>query len=134
MKSLLRSYLFHLAALYAVDVVLEESFSITGEWYNYFLAALVFTILNIILKPILRLLFFPITALTLGLFSLVINGAVFYLFLQLVPNISFLPWTFPGFSFYNFTVPSLELNLLGTIVAASLIVALITNFLAFLVK
>jgi len=40
-------------------------------------AAFVIGLLNAILKPILSLLFFPLTILTLGLFSLVINALMF---------------------------------------------------------
>ncbi|MFA5934036.1 MAG: phage holin family protein [Candidatus Paceibacterota bacterium] len=36
------------------------------------------TFINLIIKPILNLLTLPINILTLGLFSLVINGAIFY--------------------------------------------------------
>ncbi len=39
-------------------------------------AALVLGILNIFVKPILKILTFPITLLTLGLFSIIINGFI----------------------------------------------------------
>lgn len=41
-------------------------------------AALVIGLVNVLIKPILVLLTLPITILTLGLFILVINGALFY--------------------------------------------------------
>ncbi len=41
--------------------------------------AIVLGILNIIVKPILKILGFPLTVITLGLFSLIINAAVVYL-------------------------------------------------------
>ncbi len=41
--------------------------------------ALVFGVVNAILKPIAKLLSFPLMLLTLGLFTLVINGALFAL-------------------------------------------------------
>lgn len=42
-------------------------------------AAVALGILNTIIRPILKLLAFPITLLTLGLFALVINGFMFWL-------------------------------------------------------
>lgn len=42
------------------------------------------TILNIFVKPILQFLAFPVTLLTLGLFSLVINAAIVFLVAWLV--------------------------------------------------
>ena len=41
--------------------------------------AFVLGILNVTLRPILKLLSFPITLLTLGLFAFVVNGFVFWL-------------------------------------------------------
>ena len=49
-----------------------------------FVAAIVFGILNAILHPILSFLALPITFLTFGLFSLVINGFIFGLAALLV--------------------------------------------------
>jgi len=42
------------------------------------IAALVIGLVNMLIRPILVLLTLPITVLTLGLFILVINGALFY--------------------------------------------------------
>ncbi len=49
-------------------------------------AALVLGFLNAIVRPILVVLTFPITVLTLGLFYFVVNGAVFTLTSVLVPG------------------------------------------------
>jgi len=46
--------------------------------------ALVIGLLNAFLRPIVILLTLPVTVLTLGLFTLVINGLMFYLAAQLV--------------------------------------------------
>lgn len=51
------------------------------------LAALVLGVLNWTVKPILQILSLPITILTLGLFSLVINGIIISLLAYLVAGI-----------------------------------------------
>lgn len=51
------------------------------------LFALVLGIVNAIVKPIVQVLAIPITVLTLGLFSLVINLAMFYLAAGLLPGV-----------------------------------------------
>src|ERR1039457_4975591 len=43
------------------------------------LATVVIGLLNVFLRPIIVLLTLPVTILTLGLFTLVINGTIFYL-------------------------------------------------------
>lgn len=47
-------------------------------------ACLVF--INMVVKPIVTILTLPINILTLGLFSIVINGAFFWFVAQVVPN------------------------------------------------
>lgn len=48
------------------------------------LATLVIGLLNTFLRPLLILLTLPVTMMTLGLFTLVINGVIFYLSAHLV--------------------------------------------------
>jgi putative membrane protein len=50
------------------------------------LATLVIALLNVFLKPIIILLTLPVTLLTLGLFTFVINAIIFYLAAHLVPG------------------------------------------------
>ncbi len=51
--------------------------SVTG-WVGALVAALVLGIVNAILRPILVILTLPVQILTLGLFTLVINGLLFW--------------------------------------------------------
>ena len=51
------------------------------------LGALVLTLAQLTIKPILTLLTLPINILTLGLFSLVINGLIIWLMASIVPGI-----------------------------------------------
>lgn len=57
------------------------------------ISAAVFGILNALIKPILQVLAFPITFLTLGLFSLIINAIIFGLAAWLVTGFR-LRWGF----------------------------------------
>lgn len=54
-----------------------------GVWVKSFgsalLAALVIGLINVFLGPVLILLTFPVTLLTLGLFSFILNGFLFWL-------------------------------------------------------
>lgn len=56
------------------------------------IAALVLGLLNAIVRPILGFLSLPITILTLGLFSLVLNAFMFWLMAKLVPGIQATNW------------------------------------------
>ncbi|AQW21847.1 hypothetical protein PL11_007915 [Lentilactobacillus curieae] len=63
-----------------------------------FLAAFVLAFLNFLIKPLLTLFSLPITILTFGLFSLVINGIILELTSKIVG---------PGFEFSSFWVAML---------------------------
>jgi len=49
------------------------------QWWAYLIMAVIFTLVNALVKPILKLLTCPLILLTLGLFSLVINTLLFWL-------------------------------------------------------
>lgn len=69
-------------------------------------ASLVFAFVNIFVKPILHILSFPITFLTLGLFSFVINALMLSLTSALVG---------PGFQFSSFGITLLVSLLLSLV-------------------
>jgi putative membrane protein len=50
-------------------------------------------VVNAVVRPILLILTFPITVLTLGLFYLVVNGLAFGLAAALVPGFEIRSWT-----------------------------------------
>ncbi len=134
MKNILRIYLFHLFALLVVTELLKPGFSIGGGTQNFLLAALVISLLNVLLKPLLKILFLPITALTVGLFSFIIIIGVFYVFTRLVPEITIQTWNFPGYQLFGFEIVGFEMSMHLTLAIAALLVSLITNFLFFLIK
>ena len=70
-KLLLTTLTLLLVAKYVPGISVEG-------FYTALIAALILGILNIFVKPILFILTFPITVLTVGLFVLVINAALFW--------------------------------------------------------
>ena len=57
-----------------------------GSFYTALIAALVLGLINAIIRPFVKLLSLPITLLTLGLFSLVINALMFWLVSKIVKD------------------------------------------------
>jgi len=76
--SFIRTLIAHLiangVALYFVGEILSGKFAITGSWKGYFICALIFGILNGLVKPILKLLSLPFVLVSAGLFIFVINS------------------------------------------------------------
>ncbi len=78
-KSLILSILGNAAALYAAHQILGGDFALTGGWKGYAIAALIFGLLNGLLKPLIKVVAIPFILLTAGLFSLVINMGLVWL-------------------------------------------------------
>ncbi len=82
--SLIRSWLINAAALYATarllaGVRVDSPEALIG-------GALAIGLVNAVVRPILRVVTFPITVLTLGLFYFVLNGLMFQLAASLIPG------------------------------------------------
>lgn len=70
--------LINAAALWAA-IRLVPGISFEGEWWLLFIVALVFGILNAVIRPILWVLTLPFLLLTLGLFTFVLNAFMLWL-------------------------------------------------------
>lgn len=134
MKGLLGRYIFQLLGLWMCRELFGDAFVIYGGIRSYLIGGAVLALLNLLLKPILKLLFLPINAATLGLFSLIINAGVFFIFMKLVSGVSLSSWFFPGFTISMYHIPSQQFEFWGTLVVISATLSLITSFLLFLVK
>ena len=70
--------LINAAALW-VAVWLFDGLDFQGEWWKFLLVAVAFSLVNSYIRPILRILTFPISIVTLGLFLIVINALMLLL-------------------------------------------------------
>lgn len=83
MKKILGALVANALSFYLLDLIFN---SIYFDKASAFVAmAIIFSLVNLTIKPILKFLSFPITLLTLGLFSLVVNAVVLNLAFSLVP-------------------------------------------------
>ena len=63
-----------LAAAFAFTAWVLNGVDITGGFWAYVWVALIFGVVNAIIGTILRIITFPLTVLTLGLFSVIVNA------------------------------------------------------------
>lgn len=64
-------------AIFAAEYFVP-GFEATNDWAGFAVVVLLFTAANSLVLPVLRFILKPLIWLTLGLFSLVINGALIY--------------------------------------------------------
>ena len=75
MKNFIKVVLINIFALFIVASMLDGV--IISSWTTLFFAAIVLSLINIYLKPIIKIIALPVNLLTLGLFTLFINAFLF---------------------------------------------------------
>ena len=97
-------FLITAAALWCIGLYVP-GFHINGL-VDALIAAIIFGLVNMIIGPIIKLISLPITILTIGLFSIVINWFLFALTV----------WLSPGFKTTGVPWPSWESTLVGALI------------------
>jgi putative membrane protein len=77
MRFLLRLVITAVALWAAVALV--NGITFTGSWLSLLIVALIFGLINAVVRPLLKLLTCPLVLLTLGLFIFVINALMLWL-------------------------------------------------------
>ena len=106
-------------AITSDDTVLTGLGTTASAVVSYLVIGLIFGLVNAIIRPLIELIALPITCLTLGLFTIVINAAM----------VSLTSWV------SQFTPIRLEIDsFLWTAVLASIIIAIVSLVLNFFVR
>lgn len=78
----------------------------------FLLAGLIFSIINSVLRPIVIILSLPAILVTLGLFTIVVNGLMVYISLKMAPGLSM--------TFWHSVLTGIVLSLVNYIVSSAL--------------
>ncbi len=133
MRWLIKQFLFHLVAL-ELTAFLIPGFSVGNSVSAIVLATSALALLNFLVKPILKIFFFPLNLLTLNLFSLVINVLVVFILTKLVPTVKISVWSFPGLTVEGLVLPPMGVSLILTYFISSLLLTFVVGFLKWLFK
>lgn len=80
--------------------------------FAFLLAGLIFSVVNAVLKPVVTIVSLPAILLTLGFFTVIVNGLMVYISLKLAPGLYM--------SFWNSVLTGLVLSLINYIVSSAL--------------
>lgn len=89
-----------------------DDIDISAGFWGFVLAGLIFSIVNSLFKPLLVILSLPAILITLGLFTIIVNGILVYFSLMLSPGISM--------SFGNSIITGIILSLVNYIVSVAI--------------
>src|SRR5712692_7264884 len=111
--------LVNAAALW-VATRLVPGVTYAGGWLPFLGVALVFGVINAVIRPVAKILTFPLIVVTLGLFALVINGLMLWLTSSLSAALG-LGFHVSGFwaAFWGALVVSLVSTMLSMLIADS---------------
>lgn len=76
MRNLVLRLIINAVALFAATQVGIPGLRFEGDWKTLVIVALIFGLVNALIRPLLTLLTCPLILLTLGLFTLIINAAM----------------------------------------------------------
>jgi putative membrane protein len=133
MKSLLRQLLVNMAALWTTAQILP-GLQLTGGFQTLLIGGGVFMLINIIVVPLLKVMFLPLNLLTFGFFTWVINVLALYFLTNIVSEIKLVPYLFAGANFGLVVVPMIDLNTLQVAIISSFLIGLISNLVKWLMK
>jgi putative membrane protein len=85
---------------------------LTASAWVFLGAGLIFSVINSILRPIVIILSLPAILLTLGLFTIVVNGFMVYVSIKLAPGLNM--------TFWNSVLTGIVLSLVNYIVSSAL--------------
>jgi len=69
-----------------LTVELVPGIAVTGGWTTILLVALVWSVITMVIRPVLQILTLPITLITFGLFAFILNALLFWAMELIVPG------------------------------------------------
>lgn len=128
MKWFFRTFLYTLFAIWLTEQIIA-GFDIQGGLLPYLTVTSGMVGLNIFVKPLLKIITLPLNVATLGLFSIVINGALLYLLAYFVEEIVVTSWQYPGYELTGVSLPPLEFGIIATYLTTAFLISGIIAFL-----
>ena len=127
MRKLLKSIFINAIAL-ALTAYLFPGFSYGADFYGLILISAGFTAINFLIRPVIKILLLPINLLTLGAAGFLTNVVCLFILTIIFPQINIRSYDFPGAQLSGFVIPAWHFSILLSLIFASLIISLITNF------
>lgn len=123
MKDFLRQSLINSFSLYLVSSIFP-GLTVPRMVINLIWAGIIFTLINLLVKPIIKLFLLPINLMTLGLFGWLANVLILLIATRIIDSLSVTGYVSPAFSYSGFTVPSLTFSPLISLIITSFLLSL----------
>jgi len=129
MKKFLRKILINIFSIWVVAAVFP-GLTYQSNIKTLLIAALVFTVINTWVKPVIKLLLLPVNLITMGTLSWLNSVLCLLLLTIIIPQIEIQSFKFLGLTASGFVVPAFTFTVLYSLICASLLLWLITSFIS----
>lgn len=133
MKSLLRNTALYGIGLFLLPDVIT-GVRITGGLMTYIIGGLLLTLMMFLVRPVIRVITFPLHIITLGFFSIFTNVIILYFLTVLMPAITIHKFVFQKIAFAGFIIPSMTFSTFLAYVAAAFVLFSVVSFTTWLMK
>lgn len=120
MKSLIRKIAVYSLSLFILTLVVNGA-RISDGASGIVICGIVFTMLSILLSPIIKIIGFPVRMLSFGFFPLFINAVLLFVLTIFVSNFTITAFFFPGVTIAGFVIPRVFFNSFLAFLASSLV-------------
>lgn len=133
MKKILKLYLISLLSLifawqYVQGIVLTQGFE------SLLIAAAVLVFLDKLVKPIVKVITFPIKFITFGLSDILLTILVFYLATNFTRGLEIVEYTFQGFSSDFLIIPQFDITYPLNYVVSAFVVVIFNRIFSWILK
>lgn len=133
MKWILREWFLSTVILY-IAVLVFPGMAYGGGLQTLLIASGVMTLLDRIVKPIIKLLLLPINLITLGVFRWVVQVLMLVILTRLVTGFGVMGFVFEGWTWNGFIVPTMNINLFWSYILASATIGVTGILVAWVLK
>ena len=123
MKDFLRQSLINSFSLFLVSSIFP-GLTVPRMVFNLIWAGIIFTLINRLVKPIIKLFLLPINLMTLGFFGWLANVLVLLIAVRLVDSLTVAGFVSQPFSYSGFSVPGLTFSPFAALIITSFLLSL----------
>jgi putative membrane protein len=134
MRKLLRFFAITLFSLWVTNQLFPEGLKLIGGIEVLIKAGVAMTFANLIVRPVVNLLLLPFNLITLGAFRWIVNVFILYAVVRVVTGVNVMAFQFVGFSYQGFTIPEVQLSVLGAYLFLSFFLSLVATLLFWLFR
>ena len=133
MKKFIRLSLLNSFSLFITSAFFK-GLLVPNDLLSLITAGVTFTLINYLVKPIIKLFLLPINLITLGLFRWIANVFVLVILTKVVSTVSITTFTFSSISQNGFTTPDFYINKTISYILASFLLSLTFNLISIILK